>query len=191
MQVSIEKEDTEAHMSPLQAPPTNLGRPIGQCPEWSKAEIVRALPDFSGSWLCINVEGDMDAFLQDMGLNEDMRMAARGASYGIGRQVQNIAQSGNCVVVQNIFKDPVTMRFVVDEGVQNSVDQEGNPILVDPWWDGEVLFVASRRLNGDLIARTRRFYDHASNMVLEFTSPQGTAVKRIFSARHTEPKPPL
>lgn len=138
--------------------------------------------DFSGSWTCTKVTGDMEKFLTDMGLNAPLRQAAGAANYGTGRQFQNIAQVGNSFVVQNILKAPVTMRFHAGAGVQTSVDQEGKPIIIEPYWDGNVLCVTSKRENGELIANTRRFME-SSVMVLELESPGGTRVLRFFERR--------
>lgn len=139
--------------------------------------------DFGGSWICTGVSGNMEAFLTDMGLNEQLRSAAATARYGVGRQVQNIAQVGDSFVIQNILKAPVTMRFRVGAGVQNSLDQEGKPIVIEPRWDETgALHVTSKRENGEMIAQTRRFFE-GETMVLELTSPLGTIVKRSFERR--------
>jgi len=138
--------------------------------------------DFSGSWTCTKVTGDMEKFLTDMGLNAPLRQAAGAANYGRGRQFQNIAQVGNSFVVQNILKAPVTMRFHAGAGVQTSLDQEGKAIIIEPYWDGNVLCVTSKRESGELIANTRRFMESGS-MVLELESPAGTRVLRLFERR--------
>jgi len=138
--------------------------------------------DFSGSWICTKVTGDMEKFLTDMGLDENLRKAAGAADYGAGRQYQNIAQVGDSFVVQNILKAPVTMRFHAGAGIQTSVDQEGKSILIDPYWDGNVLCVTSKRKSGELIANTRRRLEGGS-MILELESPEGTSVMRFFERR--------
>eukprot|EP00427_Karlodinium_veneficum_P040395 CAMPEP_0169302154 /NCGR_PEP_ID=MMETSP1016-20121227/68652_1 /TAXON_ID=342587 /ORGANISM="Karlodinium micrum, Strain CCMP2283" /LENGTH=237 /DNA_ID=CAMNT_0009394853 /DNA_START=16 /DNA_END=730 /DNA_ORIENTATION=- len=130
--------------------------------------------DFSGSWLCVAVSGDMEAFLIDMGLPEGPRKAASAARYGALRQ------DGDSIVVENILDKPVTMRFEVGEGVQRTADQDGRLILVHPVWDGEVLCVTSKRESGDLIANSRRLLE-ADSMVLELSSPSGTVVEEYFS----------
>lgn len=139
--------------------------------------------DFGGSWICTAVSGNMEAFLSDMGLSDQLRQAAASARYGVGRQVQNIAQVGDSFVIQNILKAPVTMRFRVGGGSQGSLDQEGKPIVIEPRWDETgALVVTSKRESGELIAHTRRFFEGES-MVLELTSPCGTVVKRVFERR--------
>lgn len=154
----------------------------GKSAPWDGSPSKEAPEDFSGSWMCTKVTGDMEKFLTDMGLNEPLRKAAGAANYGAGRQFQNIAQVGNSFVVQNILKFPVTMRFHAGAGVQTSVDQEGKPIIIDPYWDGDVLCVTSKRESGELIANTRRYLE-GSAMILQLESPAGTKVKRIFERR--------
>lgn len=144
--------------------------------------VGEVIVDFSGSWVVSSVTGDMEGFLADMGLSEQLRNAAKTARYGVDKQVQNIAQSGDTFVVQNILRAPVTMQFRAGAGMQRSLDQEGKTILIDPTWDGPTLCVASQKETGEHIANTRRYFE-GERMVLELTSPQGTAVQRIFERR--------
>eukprot|EP00927_Polykrikos_kofoidii_P028400 TRINITY_DN2480_c0_g1_i5.p1 TRINITY_DN2480_c0_g1~~TRINITY_DN2480_c0_g1_i5.p1 ORF type:complete len:357 (-),score=54.62 TRINITY_DN2480_c0_g1_i5:329-1399(-) len=141
------------------------------------------LVDFAGSWLCVGIDGDMDKFLSDMGLGVAQLAEARTDMWGVKRQVQNISQTGNAFVVQNVLTEPVTMRFNVGAGQQASVDQVGRPILVDPVWQGNALLVTTCCLAGDLIATTRRYLESPSRMVLELTSPSKSTVKRLFDRR--------
>lgn len=136
--------------------------------------------NFSGSWRCEKVAGNMEAFLIDMGLGDMLRKAAATANYGAGVQVQNIIQLGDFFEVENILRTPVTMQFRVGEGEQRTVDQVGKPIVVDPRWEGPALIVASRRESGEPVADSKRYYD-GNSMVIQFTSPQGTVVERIFA----------
>jgi len=139
--------------------------------------------DFAGSWLCSDVRGDMAKYLGDMGLSTALVAAAEEAGYGVGSQVQNIAQSGNLFVIQNVFGTRVTMRFQVGAGIQKCVDQEGSEILIDPTWDGQTLCVVSKRCNGDLIANSRRYLE-AGTMVLQLKSPNGAVVDRLFVRKY-------
>lgn len=142
-------------------------------------ENASAPADFSGSWCCDRVSGDMEAFLTDMGLGVGLRKAAAAAKYGAGVQVQHINQSGDFFEVENILRTPVTMQFRVGLGEQNTVDQVGKPIIVDPRWEGNALFVASRTESGQPIADSKRYFE-GDAMVIQFRSPQGTVVERIF-----------
>jgi len=167
--------DTLGPIGPILSP--RLGKHSG---------VAKDCPvDFGGSWVCVQVVGDMEAFLSDMGLTAELKQAARDARYGVGRQVQNVAQLGDDFVIQNIFGVVVEMRFRVGAGVQESDDQEGKQILIDPWWDGNSLKVTSKRGSGELICHSRRYFEGES-MVLELTSPpspNGTVVSRFFDRR--------
>lgn len=162
-----------------EATTADTGTPARNTPQSASKD---APADFGGSWLCVSVTGDMESFLIDMGLAEGARRAASVARYGALRQMQNIAQSGDTFVVENILDKPVTMRFCVGEGVQKTADQEGKPIFIEPVWDGEVLCVASKRESGELIANSRRYIEGA-DMILELRSPSGTVVRRKFQRR--------
>lgn len=146
------------------------------------SEELAAPADFGGSWLCTHVSGDVNGFMKDVGLGPVMREAAQAAHYGAGRQMQNIAQVGDAFVVQNILREPVTMRFRVGAGLQSTVDQDGKPVFIEPYWDREVLCVVSKREDGGPIANSRRYLD-GDAMVLEITSPNGAVVRRIFERR--------
>mmetsp|Transcript_76394 Transcript_76394/g.224092 ORF Transcript_76394/g.224092 Transcript_76394/m.224092 type:complete len:232 (-) Transcript_76394:177-872(-) len=135
--------------------------------------------DFGGAWLCTRVTGDVNNFMKDVGLGPVMREAAKAAQYGAGRQVQNIAQVGDAFIVQNLLKDPITMRFRVGAGVQSTFDQDGKEVFVDPQWNGDMLCIVTKRKDGSLIATSRRYMD-GDAMVLELTSPKGAVVRRVF-----------
>jgi len=159
---------------------SNGNRALGMNEAKGNAEARVPPANFNGSWRCTRVSGDMEAFLRDMGLSDQLRAAASAANYGTGVQVQNITQVGDAFEVENILRAPVTMLFRVGEGEQQTVDQVGKPIIVDPRWDGTSLFVTSRKESGEPIADSKR-YLVGDNMVIQFTSPQGTVVERIFT----------
>mmetsp|Transcript_5795 Transcript_5795/g.10405 ORF Transcript_5795/g.10405 Transcript_5795/m.10405 type:complete len:258 (+) Transcript_5795:147-920(+) len=138
--------------------------------------------DFNGWWRCVQINGNMRDFLRDMGLNEDHLEEAAYGNYGIGEQVQHIVQTGHFFEVENFLTDPIRMQFRVGEGEQLTVDRGNRPIIVDPKWDGAVLYIKSRRVTGETIAHSRRFFD-GDLMVLEFTSPKGVMVERIYKRK--------
>jgi len=147
----------------------------------NKATGSTARPDFTGSWRCIRIRGDMEAFLDDMGLRAPLRKAALEANYGAGRQVQHIMQNGDLFEVENVLQSAARMTFHVGGGEQPTFDQVGSPIIVVPWWDGPTLVVASWKKTGEAIARSKRYLVGREEMILEFTSRNGTVVERIFA----------
>lgn len=138
--------------------------------------------DFNGWWRCVQINGNMRDFLRDMGLSEELLDDASTRNYGIGEQVQHIVQTGNLFEVENFLIDPVRMQFTVGQGEQLTVDRGNRPIIVDPHWDGPVLVIKSRRVTGETIAHSRRYFS-GDLMVLEFTSPKGMTVERIFTRK--------
>mmetsp|Transcript_47046 Transcript_47046/g.145643 ORF Transcript_47046/g.145643 Transcript_47046/m.145643 type:complete len:229 (+) Transcript_47046:127-813(+) len=156
-----------------------LSPPVGRVPS---SEAAAPPADFGGSWLCTRVTGDMDGLLTELGLGPAMLEAAKAAGYGVRRQLQNIAQVGDTFLVQNILKEPATMRFRVGAGLQSTVDQDGKPVLIDPKWEEAVLCVTSKKPDGTLIVRSRRYLS-GDTMVLELTSPKGAVVQRFFERR--------
>lgn len=142
-------------------------------------------PNFSGSWLCVEVTGEIDRFLQDMGLDETLRLEARQNDYGAFQQKQIIKQIGSQFEIVNELKASVSSRFTVPGGVQHSTDHMGRSIYIEPKWDiadSQVLTVRSYTLEGELVAHTRRCLE-GDKMVLKTTSPYGSEVRRLFERR--------
>jgi len=51
-------------------------------------------PDFSGTWKCVEVEGDWDRYLELLDIPETQRKLAFGCRYGKGHAIQIIKQEG-------------------------------------------------------------------------------------------------
>lgn len=142
-------------------------------------------PNFSGSWLCVEVTGEIDRFLQDMGLDENQRLEARQNDYGAFQQRQIIKQTGSDFEILNELKASVSSKFKVRGGVQTSTDHMGRSIYIDPKWDiadSQVLVVRSYTLEGELVAYTQRCME-GDQMLLKTTSPNGSEVRRLFERR--------
>jgi len=145
-------------------------------------------PDFTGSWRCIRVEGEIHQFLIDMGMSPIKCEAARTARYGAGYQLQTISQDGDHFSVIDHLKTTNTMTCQIGLGPQTSCDLEGRKVTITPTWDGQTLCVETMTGSGKLFATSRRFYD-GDEMVLEITSPNGTTTRRIFCKKDST-KPP-
>ena len=57
------------------------------------------MADLAGEWLCTDISGNMDEFLQEMGASWMMRTAASTMSWGKGRVKQIIVQEGDVIEV--------------------------------------------------------------------------------------------
>lgn len=57
------------------------------------------MADFSGSWRCTSVEGDMGELMKKLGIGFMKRQAAKTVGYGVGKQQQvrrPTRQCGRC-----------------------------------------------------------------------------------------------
>ncbi|CAE7697196.1 unnamed protein product [Symbiodinium pilosum] len=94
------------------------------------SELTHMQPNFTGLWLCVEVLGNMDRFLKEMGLDEDLRQEAERSNYGAYQQRQTIVQSGNAFEISNELKARVVSAFQVGAGVQPSKDLQGRHVPV-------------------------------------------------------------
>mmetsp|Transcript_95386 Transcript_95386/g.132514 ORF Transcript_95386/g.132514 Transcript_95386/m.132514 type:complete len:238 (+) Transcript_95386:86-799(+) len=103
------------------------------------ADLTNIQPNFNGIWICVEVRGNMDRFLQEMGLDEELRQEAEHSNYGAYQQRQTIVQSGNNFEIANELKARVVSVFSVGGGVQPSRDLHGRLCnrecsLSSCWW---------------------------------------------------------
>lgn len=57
--------------------------------------------DLSGSWLCVDVEGDMGAVLEQLGVPWLMRKIARATGYGKGKLTNTIQHAHDFSLTEN------------------------------------------------------------------------------------------
>lgn len=141
-------------------------------------------PDFSGVWLCVEVTGDSNRFLEEMGVEEEFRRDAAKNHFGVHQQRQRINQNGVWFEIANELKAQVKTIFRAGGGVQSCRDHSGRQTFIDPKWDvaSLSLLVRSYSASMEFLAETRRYLTDGDmkRMVVEITSPRGTTVKRIF-----------
>lgn len=140
------------------------------------------VPVLAGTWLNTSLEGDMDKFMMAMGISEKIRKAAATANYGVGKQLQEIAQSGNEFEIKSTTMkgDPVCQKFVVGSGqpmMQTNAAKVG--VEMEPSWvDGKVLEIESKTREGVPLV-TRRYLREAQ-LIME-QELQGVILKRVFT----------
>jgi len=141
---------------------------------------------FSGKWTLERIDGDFEALLIDAGASWPLRRLAKSMNYGIGKATQDIQQDGDSFVIVNEAGPKVTtMKFMVGAGEQQVTGQDGTPTIATPLWDGCVLQMTLKRLDGTkLPAVRRRLVD--GQLVLESVSSKGETVRRYFSRRVVE-----
>lgn len=149
-------------------------------------------PDFSGVWLCVEVTGDSNRFLEEMGVEEELRRDAARNQFGVRQQRQRINQNGPWFEIANELKSQVKTIFRAGGGVQSCRDHSGRQTFIDPKWDvaSLSLLVRSYSASMEFLAETRRYLTDGDmkRMVVEITSPKGTTVKRIFELEAGEPE---
>lgn len=147
-------------------------------------------PDFTGEWVMVRYEGDMNEFMKEMGVTWAFRKAAGAVGYGVNKTFHSIV--GNDERLHMTTKNPkgtFVKDLRVDGTEQDDVDPVHNkPIKIIPYWEA-----LGNRVNltieaympegkGDPIQLpiTRR-YKEGISMVVEQTSPLGVVIRRIFA----------
>jgi len=141
--------------------------------------------NFSGSWTEVATEGDMDAFLRDMGWTKIARTISSSIKHGVGRSEQHIDHKGDWLCITQISPAlQYTSAFTIGGGMQTTINAEGRTTQVKPNWvdDGVAVVTPHWDASGELVQITKRYLrdSPARQMVLEMTSPAGIVVKRIW-----------
>jgi len=145
-------------------------------------------PDFTGDWLMVRLEGNMDAFMKECGVSFLMRSAASAARFGVGTFKTQVRHSDEVLhVVSPLIAGKVYKSSLRIDGTrQDDKDPtDGKRMFVTPAWeaDGATLRCEYRRADtGAALPVSRRFLVGAQ-MCIEQTAPSGQAVKRYFERR--------
>eukprot|EP00440_Ansanella_granifera_P008364 gb/GFBE01009061.1/.p1 GENE.gb/GFBE01009061.1/~~gb/GFBE01009061.1/.p1 ORF type:complete len:267 (+),score=56.54 gb/GFBE01009061.1/:1-801(+) len=109
-------------------------------------------PQLDGEFLLSEVQGDMDAFLTDMGIGWALRSLASTAGYGIGSERLRISQDGQKLSLQYIGMRPYTQTFEIGAGSQDCTGPSG-PVVLTPLWDGGAVRIAVNQGGEDKAVR--------------------------------------
>lgn len=140
------------------------------------------VPNFSGRWRLRHIDGDVEPLLVDAGVGWALRKLAKSMNYGLGKQTQDIQQTGDdFIVVMEGGPRVTTMKFRMGAGAQKTVGLDGNPVTVNPWWDGQACMMTMGKPAGVSTPRPLARYFLGSEMVIEATTSDGRAVKRFFA----------
>jgi len=134
-------------------------------------------PNFSGSWTCSAVEGDMDKFLLDNGVNYMLRTGAQAMSYGVGRARRIVVHKGDEIDTQVVGLKEFRQTFVVGKPNQRTDSQDGM-VTISPAWEGDVLRCHVVRDDGSK-SEQRHMFD-GEIYVVQGISPVGTVAKWLF-----------
>lgn len=147
-----------------------------------------AVPDFSGEWVSSAYEGDVDAFLAEMGAGLMARLGARLRRYDVDNTVRIFKQKGNQLDIDVDTYNTADVRgrrrytqmLTVGGGQQVCEDEEG-VVMVEPAWeyrgrDAPVLRLEITEQDGSK-PRTARHWIDGSELVIEYTTRSGCSVK--------------
>jgi len=148
-------------------------------------------PDFSGSWVCTQVDGDWDRFLREQGASWAARTAAACLGYGAGREVQIIEQDDEQIRVVSAMGSQgrrararrVDVTLNMDGVPEKTLDFEGRPGVSVTAWDGETLLV---RHTPTKLQRPRvwvAMFTEGDIMCSERMSAKGTVARRYYERR--------
>jgi len=136
-------------------------------------EKVILYPNFSGEWTCFACDGDMDAFLVDMGHALMARLSARLRRYDVGNIVRVLRQRGNDLDVDVRGQHKYTQMLTVGGGPQICEEEDG-VVLVEPMWerwgkDGYVLSMDVSEQDGSKPRLVRQWLSR-NELVIECTT---------------------
>lgn len=153
-----------------------------------EAEAVVAAPakqfmDLSGSWVLSRIEGDMDAWLKDIGVSWAMRTGAKTMKYGVGKMTNEITMTSESMQLTTWTpKGDHTSVLKLDGSESRNTDpMDGKFMLAVARWEGsEAIFIETRReADGEVMPTSRRFLK-GEEMCVEQITPKGLVAKRWF-----------
>ena len=92
---------TSKHGNFPPVPNLDLANPLPAAPEEDR-------PNFSGRWKCTSVDGQWDAYLKLLQIDDTRRAIAKGTHYGKGRSIQTIdmPESNDQLTISNVIYRP-------------------------------------------------------------------------------------
>jgi len=139
------------------------------------------LPDFSGHWKLVKMEGDMDAFMKNLKYPWWKRKVAATVHYGTNVIVQNIKQTGTTMEVQEVGPAGIyTSTISVGGGPGQSWFQgDGNPVKIEPYWDGRYVVMKTTNLDGTRGPKVSRYLKDGD--MVELSVLGGVTVKQSYT----------
>lgn len=159
----------------------------GVCSGPSDAERTSSsLPNFSGEWVCYAYEGDVDAFMTEMGAGILDRLHARLRRYDVDNTVKVLRQQGHNLDIDVKGRRKFTQMMTIGAG-QQVCEEEDGVVLVDPSWekhgkDGYVLCFEISEQDGTK-PRTARHWISGNDLVIEYTTRTACCVKWRYRQR--------
>eukprot|EP00928_Gymnodinium_smaydae_P028733 TRINITY_DN21844_c0_g1_i1.p1 TRINITY_DN21844_c0_g1~~TRINITY_DN21844_c0_g1_i1.p1 ORF type:complete len:367 (-),score=82.63 TRINITY_DN21844_c0_g1_i1:125-1225(-) len=179
----VERSEVVEAQTAAATVPEEMGAEAGSIASAAASEL-RKCPgvNFSGHWKLAYTEGDMDAFMADMGANWLLRRAGRLVNYGLGRVTIKMSQDGERFKIGKVMADPLKrsayMEFDVgDRGVRWS--DEFGPCTITTSWDTQgapILHYDVRLVPSGLPSSMKMYFDpnEADMLVEEYSGPTVT-----------------
>jgi len=99
--------------------------------------------------------------------------------YGVDKIRLVVEQDSDNFKLTNIARVTTSMSFTAGKGKQEGTTMEGNPMVVDPVWDGEVLQCDCTSVSGEELS-CRRQYFMDKHLVVDLVSVKGVCAKRFY-----------
>jgi len=167
---------------PPAAEPSPARGSLALSPAGEEAEPAN-LMDLSGSWVLARIEGDMDAWLKDIGVSWAMRTGARTMKYGVGKMTNVISMTAESMQITTWTpKGDHTSVLKLDGTTSRNTDpMDGKIMLATARWEGSdlILIETRREVDGEVMPTSRRFLKGAE-MCVEAITPKGLVAKRWF-----------
>jgi len=143
---------------------------------------------FTGRWLLVRIDGDMDGFLKEIGIGYLVRSAVAAVGYGVGKMTNAITHEGDRITIISWSPRGTFTNALILDGVERpTVDPvEGRPMLATASWEKgrQAIYIQGVLCQtGQRMPSSRRYF-HGEEMCVEQVSPSGGIVRRIF-ARQT------
>lgn len=149
-----------------------------------------ASASLAGKWLMYKAEGDVDAFLEEVGVGWLARNFAMAASYGAGCHTMEFRSNGGNMfdVVENKLV-AANYTWHIGGGWQRFEGQAG-PAMVEPFWDLDGVSVTAncKSLDGQY-PFTTTFKLLSPNEFVEIDTPQAGRPARFYYKRESVASP--
>jgi len=133
---------------------------IPSTPPPSSLVMANGRPNFSGTWLCHTVRGDIDALMVDLQVDWTRRTAAACFGYGVNFSKRIIEHHGNQMVIHINMSPGYTCKTTLEigGGEQQTNGPEGPVVLFPQWEHGHMLSVVQNDLDGSLPSMWQQYF---------------------------------
>merc|ERR1719330_1240848 len=135
------------------------------------------------------IEGDIHAFLKEIGISQVVRSAAKAMNYGIGKMTNVITMQGDELeIVSWTPRGNRAIKFILDGTEQRTFDPVEGRVLIafSRWEEGfDAISVDTRREDTGEPCPTMRRFMREDEMCVEQTTPSGATMVRRWFVRNS------